>query len=765
VLQPNDAKYLTAYTRLRFRAAAEHVHKGEVLLDGQSLPQALAEFLRATEIDPTNDISRQEAKRTRELIHSEAKGEPEPPEEYLSEMAGRAQGPITLQPFANSPITLNMTAASNVIYKSVAALAGINVTFDPDYTPKKISVELNGVALKDALQILAWASKTYWRPLTANTIYVTSEGKRKEIEQSVMKTFYLSNTDSAADLTEAATAMHSMLDIAHVQPIPSQNALLVRATPDQLVLAEKLLSDIDKAQGEVVMDVAILEVTRDRLRTLGANLPTSATVSLAPVGTSSGTGGSTTLNSLAGLNAADFSVTIPGASFTALMTDSDTRTIQHPQMRVLDNQKATLKIGDRVPVATGSFSPGVGGAGINALVNTQFSYLDVGVSVDMTPHIHSKREVTLKISMEISSVTGEQNIGGVTQPVIGQRRIDHATRLREGEVNLLGGFMEDSQSNSISGYPWLANIPLLRYLFGQSSKDHTQREIVFAITPHIVRAQDVSVENLRAIDVGTSSAIDLSFNGASKRPANAPQVSDSSQQQELLKPPQPLPQPTQPSPQQAVPTQNPVATEPRLQAEEAATQAANTTAAPVQNAAASPPTPTAVRAGNTTLSLEPASVSQPVGSIFKVYVSVSGAQNVFSIPLEISYDPQRLQVVDVSNGGFLAQNMQSVALVYHSDTAKGTLQITGTRPPNSGGASGSGMAFVITLAAKSIGESAMAITGLSVLDPNMQASPAVAGNVLIKINGTETPNRPVGPPDREKQPSDDKNTAPPALLK
>jgi hypothetical protein len=144
-----------------------------------------------------------------------------------------------------------------------------------------------------------------------------------------------------------------------------------------------------------------------------------------------------------------------------------------------------------------------------------------------------------------------------------------------------------------------------------------------------------------------------------------------------------------------------------------------------------------------------------------VYVSVSGAQNVFSIPLEISYDPQRLQVVDVSNGGFLAQNMQSVALVYHADTEKGTLLITGTRPPNSGGASGAGMAFVITLSAKSVGESVMAITGLSVLDPNMHASPAVAGNVFVKVNGTEAPNNPVGQPDREKQHSDDKSAVDP----
>jgi general secretion pathway protein D len=739
VLKPKDVKYRSAYTRMRFRAAAEHVHKGEQLLDQGKLELALAEFLRAAEIDSSNAMAQQEARRTRDMIIKAATlGEAPPTEDALTEMAERAEGPVRLQLLANTPITLRMTETTKVIYKTIGNLVGINVIFDPDYTPRRITIELNGVTLNDALEIVALASKTFWRPVTANTIYVAAEsaGKRKEAEQSVLKTFYLSNVIAPADLTEVANAMRSILDVTRVQPVQSQNALLVRATPDQLVLIKKLLSDIDKARGEVMIDVAILEVTRDRLRTLGTNPPTSISASFP---------GNMTVQSLANLNSSQFAVSIPGASFTALMSDTNTKIIQNPQMRVLDNQKATLKIGDRIPIATGSFTPGVGGAGISPLVNTQFQYLDVGVNVDITPRIHSRREVTLKIAMEISSKTGEQNIGGVVQPIIGQRRIEHETRLREGEVNLLGGILSDSQSDAMSGYPWLMKIPLLRYLMGQNTKDHTQREIVFAITPHIVRAQEVTAENLRAIDVGTPGSVELRYSAAPKTPAS------------------PAPVALQPQ----APVQPPA--EPTARKEQPQPQAARSPATPEKAANPSPgatPAITVARpatapSGALTLSFEPTTVSPPLGSKFKVSVSVSGAQNVFSIPLQISFDPEKLQVVDVANGGFLSPDRQTVALVYRADAAKGTLQITGTRPPNSGGVSGTGTVFVITLSAKAVGESVMDISGASVLDPSMQGHPATSGDLLITVPSDEPPktddkNSPATPPVKsnlEQQPT------------
>jgi general secretion pathway protein D len=269
-----------------------------------------------------------------------------------------------------------------------------------------------------------------------------------------------------------------------------------------MVLAQKLLGDIDKPKGEVVIDVEVMEVSRDRLHTIGTNPPTSASVTLAPGGTSStsgSTGSSLTFNSFTSLNAGDFSVSVPGISFSLLASDSNTKVIQRPEIRAIDSEKASLKIGDRVPIATGSFQSGLGGS-----VNTQFQYLDVGVNIDITPYIHSDRSVTLKMTLSISSVSGVQNIGGFNQPTIGQRTIDHEARLADGEVNLIGGILEDSDTNSMSGYPWITKVPILKYLFGQETKERAQSEIVFAITPHIISSGEITDENRKMVDLGSA---------------------------------------------------------------------------------------------------------------------------------------------------------------------------------------------------------------------------------------------------------------------
>ena len=427
-------------------------------------------------------------------------------------------------------------------------------------------------------------------------------------------------------------------------------------------MAEKLVEDLDKARPEVIVDIAVMQVSKDRSRTLGLSPPTSATVTLqsnlnttstTTTGTTTTGGTSTTgtanglnLNTLGNLNATDFQVTIPSANLSAVMSNSDTKLLQNPQIRALDGQKASLKIGDKVPVATGSFQPGIGGVGINPLVNTQFQYLDVGVNIEITPHVHANGEVTLKISMDVSAVTGQSNIGGISQPIIGQRKIEHEIRLKDGEANLLGGIMEDQQTKSLSGIPGLAQIPILKYLFGQTTQDHSENEIIFAIVPHIIRSTDVSEINQRAIDIGTSTTIGL-------RHLNKP-------------------------------TPAPIASSTGAAASSQSARAARSSDA----------------AGPASFLFDPPTVQAAKGNTFAVNLVLSGAQNVHSVPVQLNYDPKMLQLVNVSNGGFLSQDGQAVALVHREDEAVGQSQITASRPPGTGGVSGQGAVVTITFQAK-----------------------------------------------------------------
>ncbi len=699
-LKPKDLRYRAAFERLRFEAAASIVHNGQKLRDDGKLDEAVAEFQKALTIDPALFIAKQELNRTLKIINDQRNPQPQAagPPAGLERRVHEAAGPVELAPISNVPITVKLTDKSDTVYRTIGQLAGINVLFDPDYTAKQIKVELNGVTLEEALEITALESKTFWRPVTTNTIFVATDNpaKRKELEQSVLKTFYLTNLSAPTELQDVVNAIRAVLDVQRVQQLLSQNALVVRGTPDQIALAEKLVEDLDKARPEVIVDIAVMQVSKDRSRTLGFNPPTSATITLqdnvntttTTTGTTnSGTGGTVSsstgttginLNTLGNLNATNFQVVIPSANLSAVMNNSDTKLIQNPQIRALDGQKASLKIGDRVPVATGSFQPGIGGVGINPLVNTQFQYLDVGVNIEITPHVHSNGEVTLKITMDVSAVTGQSNIGGISQPIIGQRKIEHEIRLKDGEANLLGGIMEDQQTKSLAGIPGLAQIPILKYLFGQTTQDHSENEIIFAIVPHIIRTTDVNEINQRAISIGTANTIEL-------RHSNKPQAA---------------PTPSQPAAQ-------PPAGQP-----------------PVGQS--SPPS--AAPSGTASFLFDPPTIQAAKGGTFMVNLLLSGAQNVHSVPVQLNYNPSMLQLINVSNGGFLSQDGQIVTLAHREDETVGQSQITASRPPGVGGVSGQGAIMTLTFQAKADGQTPLTITRGGARDPGLQA---------ITVNGAQ----------------------------
>ncbi|HEU5403648.1 MAG TPA: secretin N-terminal domain-containing protein, partial [Terriglobales bacterium] len=492
-LKPTDMRYRVAFERTKFLASASHVHKGQLLRDSGKLEDALKEFQAALAIDASSFIAQQEVRRTEQMI-KEAQQPPPPPESKsqstIDHLLADAAGPVELAPISTQPITMQMTADAKMVYETVGKLAGINVLFDPDYATQSrtIKISLNGVTLNQALEIVSLESKTFWRPVTPNTIFVAADtqAKRKELEQSVIRTFYLSNLSTPTEIQDVTNSLRQILEITRVQQLPSQGAIIVRGTPDQIALAQKVIDDIDKARPEVVVEVAVMQVSKDRLRQIGIQYPFSQsnnpTISIIPKGGSTTTGttsGGTstptsnglTLNDLANVDARNFAVTIPSMSLAMLLNDSSSKTLENPQIRALDGQRAQLKIGSRVPVATGSFQPGIGGVGINPLVNTQFQYIDVGVNIDMTPTVHADHEVTLKLMFEISSVISTSNIGGIQQPVIGSKHIEQTIRLKDGEVNLLGGLMEASDVRSVAGLPGLAQIPILKYLFGNNSKE------------------------------------------------------------------------------------------------------------------------------------------------------------------------------------------------------------------------------------------------------------------------------------------------------
>src|SRR6202040_1463630 len=522
---PNNANLKIKVNQIRFEASNYHLKQGLEMRKKGDLQAALAEFQRAGVIDPSSPVAEQELRRTAAMISDKnrdadaaAEVPPEPNAQPLAAM------PPEIKPLSHAPINLTMSNDAKLVFETVAKLAGLTVIFDPDFPARRITTELNNGTLEQALDIVSLESKAFWKPVTENIIFVIPDQpqKRRDYEEQIVKTFYLANTVQPQDLTEIVTGLRQLLDLKRIHQLNSQNAIIIRDTPDKLLLAEKMIGDIDKAKPEGVVQVEVLQARTDRLRDLGILPMQTASVTINPnASTTTTTGGTTTtatptnntvtFNQLSHLNGNSYNVTVPSITANAILTDTYTKIIQNPEIRSIDGQPAKLRVGDKIPVATGSFQAGVGvgATGVNPLVNTQFQYLEVGVNVDITPRVHANHEVSLKVIIEVSSQTGVSTIGGIQQPIISQRKIEQDIRLKEGEVNVLGGLFEKTDTRSLNGWPGLAKIPFMRYFFSDDKIDHQENEVLIVMTPRIVRIPEWTKGNLRPLYSGSESNVQV----------------------------------------------------------------------------------------------------------------------------------------------------------------------------------------------------------------------------------------------------------------
>src|SRR5229473_521508 len=707
---PYNASYKIKLGQVRFEAGQRHVKAGVELRKKGDLQGAAGEFERAQAIDPSSPVADQELRKTVEMIaekNSAADAAAEPPtdpnERPLAAM------PPEIKPLSRAPINLKIPNDAKVVFETIGKLAGLTVIFDPDFPARRISVELNNVTLEQALDIVSLESKAFWKPVTENIIFVIPDQpqKRRDYEEEMVKTFYLSNTFQPQDITEIVTGLRQLLDLKRIQQLNSQNAIIVRATPDALLLMEKMIHDIDKAKPEVVVQVEVLEARTDRLRDLGILPGQQATVAFTPNGTStsssststsSSTSNALSLNQLKHLGTKDYSVTLPGATANAVLTDTYTKIIQNPEIRSVDGQAAKLRIGDRVPVATGSFQAGVGvgstgGAGfVNPLVNTQFQYIDVGVIVEITPRVHPNREVSMKVSIEVSSVTGTSTIGGIQQPIISQRKVEHEIRLKEGEVSVLGGLIQRTDTKTLNGWPGLAKIPLIRYLFSDDKTDHQEDEVLIVLTPRIVRIPEWTKENLRTVFSGTEASVQVKRESEIHAPATPP------------------PAPTR-QPQQPPVNPNPVA--------------------PNAPATATPETGAASQGAK--IRFEPRSLSLKAGQTATLGIVVENVNDLFSIPLLLQYNPAVISVEEVQHGGFLSGGTQEIAIVQQVFKEKGQAIISATRQPNTPGVNGSGTLLGIVVKALAPGSSNLSIVQVNAKDSQQKSIPLVTSEATLQV--------------------------------
>jgi general secretion pathway protein D len=383
-----------------------------------------------------------------------------------------------------------------------------------------------------------------------------------------------------------------------------------------------------------------------------------------------------------------------------------------------------MKIGEKIPIATGSYSNGTSTSTTSSLVNTQFTYQDVGVNIEITPTIHFNHDVTLKIKIEDTSQNGSSTISGVTEPIIAQKTIEQVIRLREGEASILGGIQEKHEIVSWNGIPGLSSIPGLKYLFG--SKDHTitDDDLVFLVVPHVVRSQSLDEMNLRTVDTGAGTSIDIRHVPSAAPGANAVPNPGST----------PAPAARPPARGQAnvgtVPGDSATAAAPAALAQLNDAAQANGNAATAGLPPGSPPAGS--QPAKVSFMFAPQSGPLAVGASFKVPVVLNGGADIASVPLQISYDPAKLSLVNVDSGDFLGRDGQAVVLT-HRDDGPGLILINASRPPGAAGVNGTGVVCILSFQAKSAGASDVVLTRPGAISSKQQQLPAQGGRVSIQV--------------------------------
>ena len=771
---PSELVYQIAAQKARFEASAAHVTNATKIRSQGQLGDALLEFQKAYALNPSSMVAEQEVLRTQQMIlrerkRVEATGKEAAPEvrgltpselskKEQGERIDRMLGVPELKPLKPTLIDLQIhNQTPKVLFETVAKVAGLNVLWDPEYASPlpngkdRLNVDFDNTTIEQALDYIAVITKSYWKPLSPNTIFITMDtvNKRRDYEEEVTKVFYLTNVTGQQDLNDIMTAIRTVAECNRLFPSQSQNAIVAKCTGDKMALAEKIVHDLDKPRSEVVVDIFVIEASSVFTRSLtaalastGLNVPfnftprtsiqvqggtttagtTTGTTTAGTIttpttgigtGASSTTGASIPLSSLGHLASSDFSTILPSALLQATLSDTRTKVLQSPQIRSVDGQKATMKIGEKEPTASGSFGATLGavaGAGISPLVNTQFTYLDVGVNVEITPHVHDNGEVSLHVSIDISNVTGQVNLGGINQPIIGQRKIEHDIRLREGEVSLLGGLLNQSDTKTKTGIPGLSSIPLLGRLFSGNSVDRERDELMIALIPHVVRRPEITEENLRGVASGAAT-IHVSY---------APKPADETAA------PKETPSPAEAPPATAMPSGAPGTPPPSAPPATAPGGFGPPATAPREAGPGAPP-PLSSAA---TVRFDATQLEKSLSDTFTISLQVDGAKDVIGAPIQIQFDPKAVSLTDVTRGSFWGGEDES-SLIKNVLNDSGTATIRLLRKEGSAGISGSGP--LINLTFKTLARGATIIHAGSVALQSSQGQPA-SGSAQVTVN-------------------------------
>jgi general secretion pathway protein D len=497
--KPDDNNARQSLARARLRASQEHVKEARRFVVRGLLKEALDAYRLALDLRPGTASIDEELREVEALQRSQTHRVSI--QELKDSSRERALPGLALGPAAEEPLGLVFRGAGlKDAYQALGRAVGINFVFDPSLADSPVSLDLRDITFEQALTALAAAGKTLHRVMDQKVLLVLPDTpqKRKEYEQQIVKTIYLSN----ADLKETVDLLRVALGARRVAPVPGLNALTISDAPDRVAAAERIVHAVDKRRAEVICDVEIMEVNRNNLKEYGIQLTSgleasgidgiAGTILPKPSETFTLADNPYSKSSLVVSS-------LPGVIYRLLQSDASARLLANPQLRASEGQTATARFGDQVPVPVTTFAP-ISGGGIAQQPITSFEYKNVGVNIDITPRVHHDGDVTLVLKLEISAL-GAAGFQGL--PTFSNRAVTTTIRLRDGETNILAGLIRDDERHSLIGTPGLASIPFLGRLFARNKDEVVQTDIVMTLTPHIIRSTELREEDLRSFPVGS----------------------------------------------------------------------------------------------------------------------------------------------------------------------------------------------------------------------------------------------------------------------
>jgi general secretion pathway protein D len=506
---PNNQDARAALERAKLRAAQDHTARARRLSGVERYEEAVVEYQLAAELNPTDPRVEEALRDARQKLRMKVLSVNHAGKTELESLIERTRdlsapgldlpGDVKLP----GSLVFGNGATARAVFLTVGRFANLSVIFDPAFRDQPLSIDLRNATLPDALAALTASTRTFYRVTAPKTVTIVPDtaAKRREYEESIIRTIFLSNVD----VKEAIDLLRVVVDIRQISPITGTNSISIKDTPERVAAAVKLINAVDKARPEVIIDVELLEVDRTRLKEYGLQIASPGSPGIS--GSADINRDNFTLANLKNLTAADvFLSGIPGLYYRLLKQDTSTRTLANPQLRAIEGLVSTARFGERVPVPTATFAP-IAAGGINAQPIVQYAYENIGVNIDITPRTHHDDEVTLTLKVSLSTL-GVPGYAGL--PTFGNREISTTIRLKDGETNMLAGLIRDDERTVMSGVPGLSDMPIIGHLFANNHKERQETDIILTLTPHIVRVLDLTEADLRPFRLGRDVGAGLS---------------------------------------------------------------------------------------------------------------------------------------------------------------------------------------------------------------------------------------------------------------